>query len=219
MTTPHVPPGRMGKLWLRSRLELAERAVSLLEEKLRLLGERRDELHRRAEDARRDWYSACREAEQLGTSRRAVGGPAGDPPCGAARAGRRSRSSGPPPPVCATPTAPTAPCPPRRQPNRDPHQCSDSAGQAGPTAPRSSPPPSAPPQSLRSPPSSGSSVPRELRARALNKHWLPRLHNDLARVEMELEEQDRAEAIRLRLVELGGGTSQQRKTFSNRLSE
>jgi len=44
----------------------------------------------------------------------------------------------------------------------------------------------------------------QLRVRALNKHWLPRLHDALARVEMELEEQDRAEAIRLRLVQLRG---------------
>jgi V/A-type H+-transporting ATPase subunit D len=51
----------------------------------------------------------------------------------------------------------------------------------------------------------------QLRARALNKHWLPRLHDDLARIEMELEERDRAEAIRLRLVELGGATAWQGK--------
>ena len=39
---PQVPPGRMGRLWVLGRLELAERGVSLLEEKLRLLGNQRD---------------------------------------------------------------------------------------------------------------------------------------------------------------------------------
>jgi len=71
---PHMPPGRMGRLWLLSRLELAERGVSLLEEKLRLLAERRDELHRRAEDARRDWYGACRQADDWGLRAALSGG-------------------------------------------------------------------------------------------------------------------------------------------------
>ena len=44
-----------------------------------------------------------------------------------------------------------------------------------------------------------------LRARALSKHWLPRLRDELARINLELEEQDRAESSRLRLVQLGYG--------------
>lgn len=53
----------MGRLWLMSRLELAERGVTLLEEKLRLLASRRDGLKARVEVTRSAWETACREAD------------------------------------------------------------------------------------------------------------------------------------------------------------
>jgi hypothetical protein len=46
-----------------------------------------------------------------------------------------------------------------------------------------------------------------LRARALSKHWLDGLRDELARINLALEEQDRAAAIRPRLVELGQGST------------
>lgn len=39
-----VPPGRAGRLWLRRRLAAAERAVELLERKLRILRAEQDRL-------------------------------------------------------------------------------------------------------------------------------------------------------------------------------
>jgi V/A-type H+/Na+-transporting ATPase subunit D len=39
-----------------------------------------------------------------------------------------------------------------------------------------------------------------LRARALSRHWLPLLQQELARIELELEEEDRDSAVRVRLV-------------------
>ena len=39
-----------------------------------------------------------------------------------------------------------------------------------------------------------------LRVRALSRHWLPLLRQELARIELELEEEDRDGAIRVRLV-------------------
>ena len=44
-----------------------------------------------------------------------------------------------------------------------------------------------------------------LRVRALSRHWLPLLRQELARIELELEEQDRDEAIRVRLAQRGRG--------------
>jgi vacuolar-type H+-ATPase subunit D/Vma8 len=43
-------------------------------------------------------------------------------------------------------------------------------------------------------------VPTRLRARALSRHWLPQLQQELARIELELEEEDRDSTIRVRLV-------------------
>lgn len=58
----HVPPGRAGRLWLRNRLDLAEHGLSLLERKLLLLEQERTRLRELAEQARTDWASACRTA-------------------------------------------------------------------------------------------------------------------------------------------------------------
>jgi V/A-type H+-transporting ATPase subunit D len=204
MTTPHVPPGRMGKLWLLSRLELAERGVSLLEEKLRLLGERRDELYRRAEDARRDWYCACREADSWGLRAVLSGGQRA-----ISLAVPRERAS------ITIEWAATAGVryPDRAECTLPPHDSQTeihiSAATVG--AARAHRAAVLAAAQCAAAESALATIEREyratqLRARALNKHWLPRLHDDLARVEMELEEQDRAEAIRLRLVDRGGGT-------------
>jgi V/A-type H+/Na+-transporting ATPase subunit D len=205
MTTPHVPPGRMGKLWLLSRLALAERGVSLLEEKLRLLGQRRDELHRRAENARRDWYFACREADSWGL-RAALSG------------GQRAISLAVPREQASI-TIEWAATAGVRYPDRaectlpphdSPTEIHISAATVGASRAHRAAVVAA--AQCAAAESALATIEREfratqLRARALSKHWLPRLHDDLARIEMQLEEQDRAEAIRLRLVKLGGGTA------------
>jgi V/A-type H+-transporting ATPase subunit D len=57
-----VPPGRAGRLWLRRRLDVAERGLDLLQRKLHLLAR---EYHRLATDADRtgrEWAARCRDA-------------------------------------------------------------------------------------------------------------------------------------------------------------
>ena len=62
MSTIRVPPGRAGRLWLRARLDVAERGVSLLEQKVRILGDERRRLRALTEDTGRDWERAYLEA-------------------------------------------------------------------------------------------------------------------------------------------------------------
>ncbi|WP_296607110.1 V-type ATP synthase subunit D [Nocardioides sp.] len=62
----HVPPGRAGQLWLVHRHEVACRAVDLLDQKLRIL---RNERVRRAlveERTRAAWQAAVRDADTWG---------------------------------------------------------------------------------------------------------------------------------------------------------
>ena len=68
------PPGRMGRLWVLNRLDLAERGVTLLEQKLHLLTALQEELQRKAEQSRHDWQQACREADMWGLRAVLLGG-------------------------------------------------------------------------------------------------------------------------------------------------
>ncbi len=62
MSSIRIPPGRAGRLWLLRRLDVAERGVSLLEEKLRILGDELRRLRALTEDTRRSWERACLDA-------------------------------------------------------------------------------------------------------------------------------------------------------------
>lgn len=59
----HVPPGRTGRLWLRERLVVAERAADVLEQKRRVLLTQSQQLRHLAEETRGTWQDACRLAE------------------------------------------------------------------------------------------------------------------------------------------------------------
>jgi V/A-type H+/Na+-transporting ATPase subunit D len=58
-----VPPGRMGRLWLRERLAVAGRAADLLEQKRQALRGEAERLGHLAQDTRSRWEETCREAE------------------------------------------------------------------------------------------------------------------------------------------------------------
>ncbi len=58
-----VPPGRMGRLWLRERLAVARRAADLLEQKRRALQAEATRLGHLADETRGRWDEACREAD------------------------------------------------------------------------------------------------------------------------------------------------------------
>ena len=68
MSTIRVPPGRAGRLWLRARLDVAERGVSLLEQKVRILGDERRRLRALTEDTGRDWERGLPRCPHLDTA-------------------------------------------------------------------------------------------------------------------------------------------------------
>jgi len=205
MPTLQRPPGRMGRLWLMSRLELAERGVTLLEEKLHLLAEEREALGEQVESTRRAWHTACREADVWQLRATLLGGE-----------GAIALAS---PSDAASITVEWATTSGVRYPDRvrcrlppadDPALIYTGsavvrAGEAHRAALVAAVEHAVAASAL-------ATIEREfratrLRARALSKHWLPRLRDELTRVNLELEERDRAESSRLRLVELGYGTS------------
>jgi len=59
-----VPPGRAGRLWLVQRLAVAHRAAGLLDRKLRVLTAELDRARATAERTGQAWDTACREAQQ-----------------------------------------------------------------------------------------------------------------------------------------------------------
>jgi V/A-type H+/Na+-transporting ATPase subunit D len=192
------PPGRMGRLWVLNRLNLAERGVTLLEQKLHLLTMLEEELQRKAEQSRHGWEQACREADTLGLRAVLVGGqdaidlavttaPVSVTVQWAISAGVRYPDIA----ACVLP------------PEDDPAViystvASVHAARAYRAAVVAAAECAAAQSAVRT-------VEREvhttrLRARALGRHWLPLLQQELARIELELEEEDRDGAIRVRLV-------------------
>lgn len=58
-----VPPGRAGRLWLRRRLDTAERGLDLLDRKLRILRKEHERLALVAERTNAEWTAACADAD------------------------------------------------------------------------------------------------------------------------------------------------------------
>jgi V/A-type H+/Na+-transporting ATPase subunit D len=192
------PPGRMGRLWVLNRLDLAERGVTLLEQKLHLLTALQEELQRKAEQGRHDWQQACREADMRGLRAMLLGGqnaidlavttaPASVTVQWAVTAGVRYPDAA----VCVLP------------PEDDPAvSYPTSASVQAAWAYRAA---LAAAAECAAAEAAFKTVEQEvhttrLRVRALSRHWLPLLRQELARIELELEEEDRDGAIRVRFV-------------------
>lgn len=197
------PPGRMGRLWVLNRLELAERGVTLLEHKLHSLTGMQQELQRKAEQRRHAWQQACREADTWGLRAALVGGqqaidlaatstPAEVTVQWATTAGVRY-------PDVATCTLP---------PEKDPAVIyTTSASAQAARAYRAALVAAAECAAAQA---AVKTVEREvhttrLRVRALSRHWVPRLRQELAEIELALEEEDRDGTIRVRLIARRGG--------------
>jgi V/A-type H+-transporting ATPase subunit D len=198
MATLSIPPGRMGRLWVLNRLDLAERGVTLLEQKLHSLTALREELQRRAEQSCHDWQQACREADTWALRAALLGGqhaidlaatttPAAVTVQWATTAGVRYPDVA----TCALP------------PEDDPAVIyTTSASVQAARAYRAALVAAAECAAAQS---AVKTIEREvrttqLRVRALSRHWLPQLRQELARIELALEEEERDGAIQVRLV-------------------
>ncbi len=198
------PPGRIGRLWVLNRLDLAERGVTLLEQKLHLLTRtaRRAAAQGRTKPPR--LAAGVPRGRQVGAARGAAGRPTAiDLAVTTAPASvtvQWAVTAGVRYPDVAECTLPAPESVTEIYVNSATVQATRAHRAAVIAAAR-----------CAAAQSALATIDRELRAtqlraRALSEHWMPRLRGELDRIELELEEQDRAEAVRLRLVERGRRT-------------
>ena len=186
-----VPPGRAGRLWLRARIQRATTAAVMLDQKLHVLRDEQGRFADRARAALVVWRDKHAEAQRLvlravvlgGRGALAVGqGPPADLTVSwAATVGVRH-------PVSAHLTLPDR--------EQSPSAAAILAHDAVADATLAAVAYAVAARALRA-------IETELRVtalrvRSLRQHWLPRLTDALATVELELEEQERAETVRRR---------------------
>lgn len=188
------PPGRAGRVWLAERVEVAQRAVELLEHKQQLLRREHRRLAELAERTERDWQARSAEADTWNARSLVAGGrdelrriaPTVGPAqvrldwtnqAGATYPSAAAVQLAAPPAVSGTPALTRAAAASRR--------AVDAAVQrAAATAARGR-------------------VDAELaatirRLRAIRDRWLPRLHAQLDTLDLRLDEGEREEITRLR---------------------
>lgn len=193
MTGPRlaVPPGRAGRLWLVRRLETARTGAGLLDRKLRLLQAELTRLQAVAELTARRWDS-CQDDAQVQLLRAALlggqraiqlaaGGHAEVTISYAATMGIRYPAAA----VCAAPAPATWEGPVVAQARRAHQEALAAAAEhAAATA------------ALRV--IEAETAATRYRLRAIRERWLPRLESALAEVTLAIEEQEQADAARLR---------------------
>ena len=69
-----IPPGRAGRLWLRSRLAAAHRSLELLDRKRQLLRREQRRLAKLRQETQGLWVTSCAEAETWGLRAALLGG-------------------------------------------------------------------------------------------------------------------------------------------------
>ncbi|MFR0354641.1 V-type ATP synthase subunit D [Streptomyces sediminimaris] len=196
MAEPRVPPGRAGRLRLRRSLDVARRGADLLDQKLRVLRTRHEELLRTERDARERWHEQLARAERWLRRGLLLGGEEAMETADEARLAELS--------VSWTATMgvrhpDTAACtPPRRRPE-DPAPANTALAHAE----------AAYAEALRAAAayavarSASRAVGEEAvrtrrRLRALRRHWVPRLETALAAADRALEQSEHEDAVRRR---------------------
>lgn len=203
MTALRVPPGRIGRLWLRNRLDVATHGADLLEQKLRALREEERRLALLAERTEDAWTRAAREASSWLLRAGLIGGerslrlatvsaPATVEVRWTVEMGVRYPAEA----RCAVPDRGTAlPGGAALIAAEHAHRVAlDAAVQHAAAR-----------EAIRR-------VRREVqdtrqRVRALNRNWIPRLEAALVRRELELEEQERSEGVQRRWAASAGERS------------
>ncbi len=193
-----VPPGRAGRLWLLGRLASARRSVELLDRKRKLLQREDVRLSALCDQTRARWETACADAERWGLRATVLGGASDVARAAAAVAGRASvdltwrNTMGVPHPDVS-----------RSEPAVLPSQ--DAAAANAAVAPAAA----AYRRALEAAVAHAAAdmsrrvVNAELRAterrqRAIERHRLPALEEDLARLELRLDELERDERVVVR---------------------
>ncbi|MCP2247304.1 V-type ATP synthase subunit D [Lentzea aerocolonigenes] len=194
MTAIRIPPGRSGRSWLRRRLAGAERAAELLEQKLRALHAEQRRLEAAVGRSGAEWTARLTEARTWMLRAALVGGRRGIRLAGTAAEAEVTISwtatLGVRYPAAATCTPPDSESalPGGTAITRaaeEQRRALDAAVQHAVAV-----------TALRR--VSAEADATRQRVRVLRRHWVPRLRDALARTELELEEQERAEGVRHR---------------------
>lgn len=188
-----VPPGRAGRLWLTRRLQVARRGADLLDRKLRILTEELGRLHEFAAQTAEEWNRSCVEAERwllrasvLGGQRAvrlAADGLVADVTISyTVSMGVRHPAST----TCVIPVPATWDGPTLTR-TRQAHGVALAAAAEHAAAA----------EALRV--VEAEALATRYRLRAIRDRWIPRLEQALAEVTLAIEEQELADAARLRL--------------------
>ena len=204
-----VPPGRAGRLWLTGRLQVARRGADLLDRKLRILTEERQRRRDAAAGTAAEWDRCCAEAERwllrasmLGGQRAvrlAAGGPAAEVTIsyGATMGVRHPAGA-----TCVIP-APATWDGPALAGARQAHGAALAAAVRHAAAA----------EAFRI--VEAETLATRYRLRAIEDRWIPRLERALAEVTLAIEEQELADAARLRLALSSGPKSGQAMTSAS----
>ena len=188
-----VPPGRADRLWLTRRLQVARRGADLLDRKLRILTEELGRLHEFAAQTAEEWNRSCVEAERwllrasvLGGQRAvrlAADGLVADVTISyTVSMGVRHPAST----TCVIPVPATWDGPTLTR-TRQAHGVALAAAAEHAAAA----------EALRV--VEAEALATRYRLRAIRDRWIPRLEQALAEVTLAIEEQELADAARLRL--------------------
>ena len=189
-----VPPGRGGRLWLRRRLDVARRGVDLLDRKRRILQTERDRLAREAARTGDAWARTSRDADRWLDRALLLGGEDAlrtpTPPARVTVEWTRAMGVAYPARTdCTCPDPAAAPLDgPAVTEARETHRRALAAAVTHAAALAAT-----------------RLVEAELqtttrRMRAISDRWIPALEHELARLDIELEEQEHADLVRRRWV-------------------
>ena len=186
-----VPPGRAGRLWLQHRLAVAERGAELLDQKLRILRDEAQRLTQLTEGTAAAWAAASDEAALWLVRAALLGGERAVRP-DLDRATTRVELTWTstigvrhPGGATCTPAPDDVPGGPVADVHTAHRRALDAAVQHAVAE-----------TALRCVLAEATATRR--RVRAIEDRWLPQLRSALADVELTLEEQERADAVRLR---------------------
>jgi V/A-type H+-transporting ATPase subunit D len=191
-----VPPGRAGRLWLRRRLGVARRAATLLDQKLRILRHEQERFALLVRRTGQEWQDSCRDAEiwllraTLVAGRQPLRLAAGGPPAEVAVTWTTSMGLRYPSDArCAVPAAVVV-----LPGSAALVQAAEGYREALQAAVRHA----AAEAALRALDAEVATTRRRLRA--VEDRWIPRLEQRLAAVQLELDEAERGDGVRLRWV-------------------
>jgi V/A-type H+/Na+-transporting ATPase subunit D len=188
-----VPPGRAGRLWLTRRLQVARRGADLLDRKLRILSAELGRFRDAEARTRADWDRCCADAEQwllrasmLGGERAVRLAVDGQPATVTIPHTVTMGVRHPVSPACAVPASSTWDGPTLTRTRQAHAAALEASVQYAAAA-----------EALRV--IEAEALATRYRLRAIEDRWIPRLEQALAEVTLALEEQELADAARLRL--------------------